>query len=72
MRKTFLISALLLTATQVAAQTYLQQSPGPGNPGDIDEWRKGEQRGELKPSPGTPNPLTAAEKAALVAYLRVL
>jgi hypothetical protein len=39
---------------------FLQQSPGYGNPDDIDRWRAGEQRGDLKPyppaPPGTPNP----------------
>ena len=38
----------------------LQQSPGYNHPPDIDEWRKGEDRGGLKPypaaPPGTPNP----------------
>jgi hypothetical protein len=40
--------------------SYLQQSPGANTPKDIDEWRKGENRGGLAPypaaPPGTPNP----------------
>jgi len=43
-----------------AGTRALQQSPGSGNPADIDEWRKGEQRGDLSPypaaPPGKPNP----------------
>ena len=40
---------------------YLLQSPGANSPADIDQWRKGEDRGGLKPypdkcPPGTPNP----------------
>jgi hypothetical protein len=38
----------------------LLQSPGFGQPYDLNEWRRGEQRGALKPyppaTPGTPNP----------------
>src|SRR5215472_7686682 len=40
--------------------SYLRQSPGANTPTDIDEWRKGENRGGLAPfpaaPPGTPNP----------------
>src|SRR4051794_31994905 len=40
--------------------TFLKQSRGVGHQKDIDEWRKGEQRGGLKPypagAPGAPNP----------------
>jgi hypothetical protein len=43
-----------------ASDGYLQQSPGYGNPANIDAWRKGENRGDLKPypaaPPGVPNP----------------
>ena len=43
-----------------AAGQALLQSPGYGQPDDIDRWRKGEQRGDLEPyppaPPGTPNP----------------
>ncbi|HZR84358.1 MAG TPA: cytochrome C [Candidatus Binatia bacterium] len=39
---------------------YLQQSPGAGDPADIDAWRKGDDLGGLTPyppaPPGTPNP----------------
>ena len=39
---------------------YLKQSPGANSPKDIDEWRRGENRGGLTPypaaPPGTPNP----------------
>ncbi len=41
-------------------QGFLLQSPGNNQPHDIDEWRKDEQRGSLKPypaaPPGTTNP----------------
>jgi cytochrome c peroxidase len=40
--------------------TFLKQSRGVNNPRDLDEWRKKENRGGLKPYPsapaGTPNP----------------
>ncbi|MDB4965930.1 MAG: snr1 [Myxococcales bacterium] len=40
--------------------TFLRQSRGVNQPRDMDEWRKGEKRGGLKPYPaapaGTPNP----------------
>jgi cytochrome c peroxidase len=40
--------------------TFLRQSRGVNHPKDIDEWRKGETRGDLTPypnaPPGTPNP----------------
>ena len=45
---------------QQTKDSYLQQSPGVNTPKDIDEWRKGENRGGLAPypnaPPGTPNP----------------
>jgi len=56
------IALLLVTAGSVrgAPDEYLLQSRGKNHPADIDEWRKGEQRGGLKPyppaPPGTPNP----------------
>jgi hypothetical protein len=56
------IVALLVAAgvALAADDTYLLQSRGKNHPADIDEWRKGEQRGGLKPyppaPPGTPNP----------------
>ena len=50
----------LVALSATAADDYLRQSPGAAQPADIDEWRKGEQRGDLKPyppaPPGTPNP----------------
>jgi hypothetical protein len=60
--------ALLLIATcagsvvSAAAQDgFLKQSHGANDPNDLDEWRKGEERGGLKaypPSPpGAPNPV---------------
>jgi hypothetical protein len=43
-----------------AQDTYLKQSRGKNHPADIDEWRRGEERGGLKAyppaPPGTPNP----------------
>jgi hypothetical protein len=60
--------ALLLVtacATGVASAAieddrFLRQSPGANDPRDIDQWRKGEDRGGLKAYPaasaGTPNP----------------
>jgi len=57
--------ALVAVAPAVAgpepgATAPLLQSPGYGNPEDIDRWRQGEQRGDLEPyppaPPGTPNP----------------
>src|SRR5262245_10481270 len=56
------VAALVLAAgvAGTAEDTYLLQSRGKNYPADIDEWRKGEQRGGLKPyppaPPGTPNP----------------
>jgi hypothetical protein len=57
-----LIIALCLAAGGAdTGDGYLLQSPGKNSPADIDAWRKGEQRGGLKPypnavPPGTPNP----------------
>jgi cytochrome c peroxidase len=57
--------ALLVVAslTRLAAagdDQFLKQSPGAQSPKDIDEWRKGEKRGGLRPYPeapaGAPNP----------------
>ena len=46
--------------TDANGDGFLQQSRGSGHPSDIDEWRKGEDRGGLKPypaaPPGVPNP----------------
>src|SRR5450432_3279446 len=61
------LSALLLVACGVAgvahatgSDGFLRQSRGANDPTDIDEWRKGEVRGPLKPypnaPPGSPNP----------------
>jgi cytochrome c peroxidase len=57
------VLALGLGASSARAQefdTFLKQSRGANHPRDIDEWRKGEKRGGLKPYPnapaGTPNP----------------
>lgn len=55
------LSLLLLAASSASADGYLLQSPGANSPADLDAWRKGEQRGGLKPfpaavPPGTPNP----------------
>lgn len=50
----------LAAAPAVADDTVLLQSPGYNHPADIDRWRQGEQRGDLKPyppaPPGAPNP----------------
>ena len=47
-------------ATDAPGDGFLQQSRGAGHPADINEWRKGEDRGSLKPypaaPPGVPNP----------------
>src|ERR1051326_8428033 len=47
-------------AARAADDTFLKQSRGKNHPADIDEWRRGEERGGLKPyppaPPGTPNP----------------
>jgi cytochrome c peroxidase len=59
-----IVSALLClpgaASGQQAEDGFLRQSPGYGHPRDIDEWRKGEERGGLKrypaAPPGTPNP----------------
>ncbi|HJQ84055.1 MAG TPA: cytochrome C [Candidatus Binatia bacterium] len=55
-----LVAALAAATTLAADDTFLHQSRGHGHPGDIDAWRKDEQRGALKPyppaPPGTPNP----------------
>jgi cytochrome c peroxidase len=58
--------ALLVVASGAAGadgptpDTFLLQSRGRNHPHDIDEWRQGEQRGDLKPyppaAPGVPNP----------------
>lgn len=49
-----------LSSAANAQDLLLKQSPGVNNPVDLDEWRKGEDRGPLKPyppgPPGTPNP----------------
>ena len=46
---------------QAEQQHYLRQSPGSGDPEDLDVWRRAEQRGGLKPypdhPPGTKNPV---------------
>ncbi len=51
---------LLLGTAHAAEDTFLGQSRGYGHPRDIDQWRKDEARGGLKPypsaPPGTPNP----------------
>ena len=51
---------LLVQCVARADDLFLKQSRGKNHPADIDEWRKGEQRGDLKPfppaPPGTPNP----------------
>jgi cytochrome c peroxidase len=63
----FGLFVVILIATQAFANparvdedTFLKQSRGANHPRDLDEWRKGEQRGGLKPYPsasaGTPNP----------------
>jgi len=55
-----IVAAVALAAAAGAEDTFLRQSPGYGQQRDIDEWRKGEQRGPLAPypsaPPGTPNP----------------
>ena len=60
-----LLAALALPAHaepagQDAGDTFLRQSRGTDHPRDVDEWRKGEKRGGLKPyppaPPGAPNP----------------
>jgi hypothetical protein len=55
-----LVAALIATTAVAADDTFLHQSRGQNHPNDIDEWRKGEDRGGLKPyppaPPGTPNP----------------
>ncbi len=68
MRNPFIVppTLLLLLASGTPAlagdtgELYLEQSRGVGDPDDLDAWRKGEQRGGLKPypevAPGTPNP----------------
>jgi cytochrome c peroxidase len=47
-------------AADTKSRVPLLQSPGYGQPGDLDEWRRGEQVGPLTPyppaPPGTPNP----------------
>src|SRR5437867_151269 len=49
-----------LAARSPGEDNFLRQSPGVGHPDDIDRWRAGERRGELKAyppaPPGTPNP----------------
>jgi hypothetical protein len=54
-------SVLLAYATPaLATDQVLLQSRGFGYPRDLDEWRRGERRGDLEPypaaPPGTPNP----------------
>ncbi|MDX2268156.1 MAG: hypothetical protein NW208_08620 [Bryobacter sp.] len=52
--------AVFLSGFILLGQVPLQQSPGANAPKDIQEWRKGEQKGKLraypKHPPGTPNP----------------
>ncbi len=60
-RKWLPVVGLVFVAGIVSAdQQYLRQSPGAGDPADLDTWRAGEQRGGLKPypnhPPGTQNP----------------
>jgi hypothetical protein len=44
-RQIVLLVALVLGAqASHAADTFLRQSPGAGQPSDIDVWRKGEDR----------------------------
>jgi hypothetical protein len=51
----------LFAQTPQENDTFLKQSRGINHPKDIDEWRKNETRGGLKPyplmAPGTPNPV---------------
>src|SRR5579859_594527 len=56
---------LAVQAAETASPTpipegYLRQSPGANDPKDLDQWRKGEERGGLKPyppaAPGATNP----------------
>ncbi|HLK12534.1 MAG TPA: cytochrome C [Candidatus Binatia bacterium] len=62
MMRTGTLAVLLLVAGAARGDEslFLKQSPGVGNPADIDVWRQGEQRQGLAPypsaPPGTPNP----------------
>src|SRR2546423_1917573 len=53
-------SAFLVAQAPDDKDTFLRQSRGVNHPKNIGEWRKGEQRGDLKAYPsvraGTPNP----------------
>jgi len=49
-----LCSGVVVEPRSARANEPLLQSPGANQPQDIDEWRKGEQRGELKPYPPAP------------------
>src|ERR1700687_5493799 len=41
-------------AGDASGNTFLQQSRGYGQPPDVNEWRKGEDRNGLKPYPAAP------------------
>jgi hypothetical protein len=59
-RASLLILTGFLASPARADDLFLKQSRGANGPADIDEWRKGEKRGDLKAypdaPPGTPNP----------------
>jgi cytochrome c peroxidase len=51
------LAVLVLVGVPALAQAddlFLKQSPGVGQPRDLDEWRKKEGRGGLKPYPNAP------------------
>src|SRR5262249_11494059 len=59
MNRRLVLAALLVAcaasrADAVVPEGFLRQSKGVNNPNDIDEWRKGEDRGGLKPYPAGP------------------
>lgn len=55
-----LVACGVAGVAHATGDAFLKQSRGAGDPDDLDEWRKGAERGGLKPypsaPPGTPNP----------------